>query len=388
MKKPIEIKFGKAIGDHLVYFDCKNKKKFNYLRSRTMSELNNVSVHEEKSVTSVRSSQYDYTWEINNYSVWSTMVGGAQYSPVFPSGQDEPIQWQLKFEPKSSQKPAFASLFVELVVPILEEDEKFVASFEITLENFDGTTIVEKSCKGDEWNQGWGWYSLVEREKLRHAVMPTDKLIIRCKIFANTLIVTNTIKENLKKLPEPLPSSLSKDYNTLVDGQKFGDVTILIDDHRFLAYKGILAARSAVFAAMFEHQMQETLENCVTISDVEPNVFKELLRYIYTDELSSLGTMAHSLYTAADKYAMPTLKSRCRCHILEKLNWETAAETLVLAEMHSDQEMKKHALRFLSGSEAGKVTESGGWKNMVRTHPYLVDEMVKALAACRIAEAE
>ncbi|XP_038116487.1 TD and POZ domain-containing protein 2-like [Culex quinquefasciatus] len=60
---------------------------------------------------------------------------------------------------------------------------------------------------------------------------------------------------------------------------------------------------------------------------------------------------------------------------------ETAADTLVLADMHADKEMKSHALGFLSGSEAAKVTKSAGWKKMFRTHPYLVDETIEALTA-------
>ncbi|KAL1399196.1 hypothetical protein pipiens_002251 [Culex pipiens pipiens] len=180
---------------------------------------------------------------------------------------------------------------------------------------------------------------------------------------------------------KPMPSSMSKDMDTLVDGTTFGDVTILIDGQRFLAYKGILSARSAVFAAMFKHPMQESTENCIAISDVEPGAFKELLRYIYTDQLTCLETMAQKLYQAADKYDIQTLKSLCRCHILKKMSSETAADTLVLADMHGDKEMKSHALGFLSGSEAGKVTKSAGWKKMFRTHPYLVDETFEALTA-------
>ncbi|KAL1399191.1 hypothetical protein pipiens_002246 [Culex pipiens pipiens] len=176
-------------------------------------------------------------------------------------------------------------------------------------------------------------------------------------------------------------TTMSKDMDTLVDGTKYGDVTILIDGQRFLAYKGILSARSAVFAAMFKHPMQESTENCIAISDVEPGVFKELLRYIYTDQLTCLETMAQKLYEAADKYDIQTLKSLCRCHIVKKMNSETAADTLVLADMHGDHEMKSHALRFLIGSEAGTVTKSAGWKKMFRTHPYLVDETIGALTA-------
>ncbi|KAL1377864.1 hypothetical protein pipiens_004113 [Culex pipiens pipiens] len=163
--------------------------------------------------------------------------------------------------------------------------------------------------------------------------------------------------------------------------RKFGDVTILVAGQRFPAHKCILSARSSVFSAMFEHPMQETIENCVSIDDVEPPVIEALLGFIYTDELTSLETMAHALYKAADKYDVPTLKSHCRCHILEKLSWETAAETLMLADLYGDLEMKKHVLQFLSVSVAAKVTETDGWKEMVRACPHLVDETIRAMAA-------
>ncbi|KAL9695371.1 hypothetical protein quinque_014656 [Culex quinquefasciatus] len=162
---------------------------------------------------------------------------------------------------------------------------------------------------------------------------------------------------------------------------KFGDVTILVAGQRFPAHKCILSARSSVFSAMFEHPMQETIENCVSIDDIEPPVIEALLRFIYTDELASLETLAHALYKAADKYDVPTLKSHCRSHILEKLSWETAAETLMLADLYGDLEMKKHVLQFLSGSVAAKVTETDGWKELVRACPHLVDETIRAMAS-------
>ncbi|XP_038121959.1 speckle-type POZ protein B-like [Culex quinquefasciatus] len=227
-------------------------------------------------------------------------------------------------------------------------------------------------------NENWGWDRLLKKDNLLKNAKPTDELIIKCKITANERLVNETLNNQF----DPLPSSLAKDLKTLVGGDnKFGDVTILVAGQRFPAHKCILSARSSVFSAMFEHQMQETIENCVSIDDIEPPVFEALLGFIYTDELTSLETMAHALYKAADKYDVPTLKSHCHCHILEKLSWETAAETLMLADLYDDLEMKKHVLQFLSGSVAAKVTETDGWKELVRACPHLVDETIRAMAS-------
>ncbi|THD20824.1 Protein roadkill [Fasciola hepatica] len=54
------------------------------------------------------------------------------------------------------------------------------------------------------------------------------------------------------------------------------------------AYKAILAARSPVFAAMFEHGLEESLANRVGITDMEPDTLAEVLRYIYTGQVIGL----------------------------------------------------------------------------------------------------
>lgn len=60
-------------------------------------------------------------------------------------------------------------------------------------------------------------------------------------------------------------------------------------------------ARSPVFAAMFEHEMEERKHNRVDITDVDHEVLKEMLRFIYTGKAPNLDKMADDLLAAADK---------------------------------------------------------------------------------------
>jgi hypothetical protein len=60
------------------------------------------------------------------------------------------------------------------------------------------------------------------------------------------------------------------------------------DGVRFPVHKTILIARSEVFAAMLtSSRNQETKTNRSIIPDVKPKVFKGLLHYLYTGEVSS-----------------------------------------------------------------------------------------------------
>lgn len=62
-----------------------------------------------------------------------------------------------------------------------------------------------------------------------------------------------------------------------------------------------VVARSDVFAAMFEHEMEERKLNRVAITDVDHEVLKEMLRFIYTGKAPNLDKMADDLLAAADK---------------------------------------------------------------------------------------
>lgn len=122
------------------------------------------------------------------------------------------------------------------------------------------------------------------------------------------------------KVPE---CKLSEDLGNLFDNEKFSDVTLSVGGREFQAHKAILAgkpkiflivvkdhyiwinfsnaARSPVFAAMFEHEMEERKQNRVAITDVDHEVLKEMLRFIYTGKAPNLEKMADDLLAAADK---------------------------------------------------------------------------------------
>lgn len=335
-------------------------------------------------VTTIKGKKYELTWTINRFSTWSARAEGRHFFVKFPNNPAANNRWILVFNPKSHKDERYCSVFLKLFSP--EDLQKTVQiTYDITLLDSKSNMLyrigkssspIPVTVRG-----GAGGTNAIKRETLLERLNPWDKLVIKCTIEANPEIVTRAVKDSSTSLPEVLPSSFSKDLEFLIGDAKFGDVTMMVGGETVQAHKCILIARSPVFAAMFEHAMQESVENCVIIEDVEPTVFKALLRYIYTDKVTCLDTKAHELYAAADKYGISTLKSQCRNSILEKLCPENAADTLKLADMHSDLEMKRYTLAFVSGSLSIKVSKTAGWQNMAKTHPHLVGEAFKALAA-------
>ncbi|GMS89137.1 hypothetical protein PENTCL1PPCAC_11312, partial [Pristionchus entomophagus] len=155
---------------------------------------------------------------------------------------------------------------------------------------------------------------------------------------------------------------------------------ICMGDHRtFYVHKAILASRSKVFRAMFEHKMSESSRNEVLIDDVEPEVMREMLLYMYTGSSPNLDSMAQVLIAAAEKYDLERLKVQCEQSLCHALTSENACCTLVLADLYSAEQLRLHAINFIN-MHATEVMASEGWNELIKQHPHLLAEVFKALA--------
>ena len=108
---------------------------------------------------------------------------------------------------------------------------------------------------------------------------------------------------------------LSDDLGQLYESSQFADVTLACEGREFHCVKSLLVARSQVFAAMFEHDMEEAKHGRVEVKDVDSEVMDQMLRFIYTGKAPDLERMAAELLAAADKYALDRLKvgeQQCR----------------------------------------------------------------------------
>lgn len=173
---------------------------------------------------------------------------------------------------------------------------------------------------------------------------------------------------------EPKGSQLLKDYASLLTNKQLSDVTITVGARKFYAQRAILSVRSAVFAAMFQSGMQESKPNCtISVEDIEPDVFHEVLRFIYTEQVKGLAAMAHELLAAADKYALDQLKNMCVRHLCGNITKDTVLQTLVQADLYRVQQLKDTAIRFICVNI--KQMHAADWMGFCVTNPCLAAEI-------------
>uniref|UniRef100_A0A182ML51 Speckle-type POZ protein n=1 Tax=Anopheles culicifacies TaxID=139723 RepID=A0A182ML51_9DIPT len=332
--------------------------------------------------------KFSYMWTINNFSFCREEMGEVLKSSTFSAGANDKLKWCLRVNPKGLDEESkdYLSLYL-LLVSCNKSEVRAKFKFSILNAKREETKAME-SQRAYRFVQGkdWGFKKFIRRDFLldeANGLLPEDKLTIFCEVSVVADSVNISGQSNIIQFKVP-ECKLSEDLGTLFDNEKFSDVTLAVGGREFQVHKAILAARSPVFAAMFEHEMEERKQNRVAITDVDHEVLKEMLRFIYTGKAPNLDKMADDLLAAADKYALDKLKVMCEEALCVNLSVETAAETLILADLHSADQLKAQTIDFINTSHATDVVETVGWKNMVATHPHLLNEAYRALATQQI----
>ncbi|XP_065204316.1 speckle-type POZ protein-like [Planococcus citri] len=208
-----------------------------------------------------------------------------------------------------------------------------------------------------------------------------DKLLIRCNVTCS--------KENQITSISTSNNSTSagiSECRVLIDLEKcyiddhFKDVTISVKGKEYRAHKIILATRCSVFERMLRVDMSESKNNRVDITDMEQDVFEEVLYYIYTGKVKNLNELAFELLPVADRYDLKELRIMCEEALLEQLSAKNAVKILILADMHRAEELKAHTLRFIKQNY--KICEDFNdadiWKNLAAHNYQLMKDMLSA----------
>ncbi|XP_034510394.1 speckle-type POZ protein-like isoform X5 [Ailuropoda melanoleuca] len=284
--------------------------------------------------TQVKVVKFSYMWTINNFSFCREEMGEVLKSSTFSSSPSDKMKWCLRVNPKGldDESKDYLSLYLLLVsCPKSEVRAKF--KFSLLNAKREETKAME-SQRAYRFVQGkdWGFKKFIRRDFLldeANGLLPDDKLTLFCEVSVvqDSVNISGHTNTNTLKVPE---CRLAEDL-----------------------------ARSPVFNAMFEHEMEES-----------------------------------------KKYALERLKVMCEEALCSNLSVENVADTLVLADLHSAEQLKAQAIDFINrcsvlrqlgckdgknwnSNQAADIMETSGWKSMIQSHPHLVAEAFRALASAQ-----
>ncbi|KAF4520673.1 hypothetical protein B566_EDAN006349 [Ephemera danica] len=122
----------------------------------------------------------------------------------------------------------------------------------------------------------------------------------------------------------------------LLSSGEMSDCTFLVgtadcEKQKFSCHKFVLGSASSVFSTMFYGSLTET---DVKVTDIQPEHFKQMLEYIYTDNIILNDEIsALKIWSAAHKYMIRPLSKKCESFICGKLSAENAYLFLYYARL-------------------------------------------------------
>eukprot|EP00618_Florenciella_parvula_P018313 CAMPEP_0119544450 /NCGR_PEP_ID=MMETSP1344-20130328/54738_1 /TAXON_ID=236787 /ORGANISM="Florenciella parvula, Strain CCMP2471" /LENGTH=415 /DNA_ID=CAMNT_0007588953 /DNA_START=1700 /DNA_END=2947 /DNA_ORIENTATION=+ len=236
-----------------------------------------------------------------------------------------------------------------------------------------------------------------------------DRVIIQIQItkygaFTHTVATPDPTPASVRP-----PSTLETDIGALLKKGHGSDVAIYVADRTFNVHRTILMARSPYFQAYFANSKAMTgsgsgsgssssssssssdasLEvDGIKISDTEPDVFEQLLKYMYNGKCDegAIEAMCEHLLMAANHYQCDNLKLICQAKLHEGLTVANAAARLVLSEQMDAPKLKEICLAFIA-HHAGEVMASEGWADVATYNKGgLVTEAFAYLAGVPVAD--
>ncbi|EFX85970.1 hypothetical protein DAPPUDRAFT_45536 [Daphnia pulex] len=127
---------------------------------------------------------------------------------------------------------------------------------------------------------------------------------------------------------------------------------------------------------MFQKSFIESQTRQVNIDDIEMEVFRQLLIYLYSGDAPKLASdevdvkTTQLLFEVADKYAVETLKKECVNVLLKEVDAENVIKLLVWSNFHSITELFDGAMKVLVDNFRA-ISFQPEWLDFMKNFPDL-----------------
>ena len=141
-----------------------------------------------------------------------------------------------------------------------------------------------------------------------------------------------------------------------------------------MAHSAVLASSaSPVLAAMFQNDCKESRSLVVEVEDILPEVFQEVLQFLYTGSMKEMDKFPMDLMVAADKYQIDSLKKMSAASLSKILAVDNAVNILILAQTHDCPELRKSTLNYIALNPKS-VVKLPNWRELMENYPELCVE--------------
>lgn len=176
----------------------------------------------------------------------------------------------------------------------------------------------------------------------------------------------------------PTPAKMGTSFLKLLKDELFADVEFVVGPRRFKAHRNILAVRNEYFHVMFTSEFAEASSRQAVISDIRPEVFEVVLKFLYSnDNPYDIQEDAEDVLIAADRFGIKDLVRYCEWYLTEKITQENYIKRLQLADTYSCKQLMKSVVTFMKENYK-LLAKSVEWKKVKNNFPSAVIDAQKS----------
>ncbi|GJN04030.1 hypothetical protein PR202_ga21540 [Eleusine coracana subsp. coracana] len=308
-------------------------------------------------------------------------VGDSVYSKNFLAGGHV---WRIKCYPRGVNEEycvEYLSIYLELV----SHGRDVKAVFDAFMAERDGAPLPEhhRRCvhvyPPDRFTI-WGWRHFVERREIEedgHLIDHDGSVTFVCDV-----VVLRADRDT--SMP---PADVASHLGDLLRSGEGSDVSFSVGGETFPAHRAVLAARSQVFKAELMGSMAEATMATITLHDIEPDTFRDMLHFMYTDTVPDFkdcssstiaATIEHfeALLVAADRYTLDMLRLVCSQKLNDVMCVDNVMVILRCAELHGCPELKIRCIDFFTERKNfKKLVLTEGYFQLIQSFPSLTQEI-------------
>lgn len=161
-------------------------------------------------------------------------------------------------------------------------------------------------------------------------------------------------------------------WSKLLIQQNSTDVEFNVQGERMGAHSLVLKASSEAFNSILQgRSLKYKAPQTVNVNDIEPQVFQQLLHFIYTGRIPLIHEegMVERIFKTASKYGLENLKDECARFVLANLTTHNIVHTLIWSSNNSLYDLHEFAVNF-AATNYSEVCRQSDWKT-IETYPQI-----------------
>ena len=347
--------------------------------------------HYISTVTKANSKHLKKSWTIHNFDGVITKPGTICHDRDFEFGQH---LWRLRLYPGGVSETVgnYVSLYLDCLDATEDNPAREKHTFRLLNHVSDERHFEQKSLplKTHADRDGWGWGKFIAHTVLQNGeFIKNNSITIEMDLTVYSPFDLPVI--DVSKNPFTInvtASTFIPEFSTLFENEDFTDITIVVEDVEFKAHRVVLAVRCQLLAGQFQSGMKDSTIASLTVIDstITPLIFREILRYIYTDQVDTtvLQEDPTHLMAAADIYGLDRLKLICEETMAKKMNAETCGWMLLAADQHHAEQLKRCCLLFIVRNMKA-IVETESFQHLMLDHPQLMKEILLASTSSNLS---